>query len=67
MTRRLFAASGSVKKEIWFIAGAAHNNTYSVAGSIYVTKLQAFFWKCRSIKPPAETSIGKETELKKDR
>jgi len=56
MFRRLYSACGSKKKEIWIVPGGSHNNTYSVAGSIYVTRLQAFFWKCRSLKrePPSK-------------
>ena len=50
MTRKLFAESASTKKEIWIVTDGAHNNITTVAGSIYVTKLQQFFWKCRSLK-----------------
>ena len=40
MTRKLFAESASTKKEIWIVTDGANNNITTVAGSIYVTKLQ---------------------------
>ena len=55
MTKRLHSACASQRKEVWIVAGGNHNNTFSVGGSIYVTKLQSFFWKCRSIKQSTPT------------
>jgi len=40
MARKLFSESVSAKKEIWIVTDGAHNNITTVAGSIYVTKLQ---------------------------
>ena len=65
MTRKLFMASASSKKDIWIVEGGAHNDIINLAGSIYVTKLQNFFWKCRSLKTTKPLEL--ETELKKER
>ena len=65
MTKKLYTESASIKKEIWIVAGGAHNDITNIAGSIYVTKLQTFFWKCRSLKTTKPLEL--ETELKKER
>jgi fermentation-respiration switch protein FrsA (DUF1100 family) len=48
MTKDLYAACKSTKKELWVVQGGNHNDTWLVGGADYVNKLKQFFAKNRS-------------------